>query len=178
MNALAMPGEPTDSELVDRLRNGELSAIEPIYHRHAAGLLMLARHLTGSRADAEDIVQDVFVGLRTAVRSYGEAGSFNQWLRKVTVRMALTRMRAVRSRHETDLPHDLPTRDADIAGQITIENAIARLPDPLRAVFVLREIEQYPHAEIARMLGISRGTSEVRLFRAIRILRDQLKDDR
>ena len=59
---------------------------------------------------------------------------------------------------------------------LILNEAIAALPDELRAVFVLREVEGYSHAEIGEMLGIRRGTSEVRLFRAIRLLRRSLGD--
>ena len=60
--------------------------------------------------------------------------------------------------------------------RLILNEAIAALPDELRAVFVLREIEGYSHAEIGEILGIRRGTSEVRLFRAIRMLRRALGD--
>ena len=56
-----------------------------------------------------------------------------------------------------------------------LEGALRAIPDKLRVVFVLREIEGYTHAEIAELLGIRRGTSEVRLHRAMRALRRQLE---
>jgi RNA polymerase sigma-70 factor (ECF subfamily) len=59
-----------------------------------------------------------------------------------------------------------------------LERALATLPDALRSVFVLKEVEGYSHSEIADLLGIRRGTSEVRLLRAIRRLRQELEDDR
>lgn len=57
-----------------------------------------------------------------------------------------------------------------------LERGIESLPETLRAVFVLKEIEGYSHAEIGELLGIRRGTSEVRYHRAIRQLRETLKE--
>ena len=59
-----------------------------------------------------------------------------------------------------------------------LERALTTLPGTLRSVFVLKEVEGYSHAEIAELLGIRRGTSEVRLLRAIRRLRQELEEDR
>ncbi len=121
-------------------------------------------------------MQDLFVGLPMAVRRYAERGSFGAWLRTVTVRLALDRVRRRTRRHEVAL---------DLAGEQTavsetpevrwdLEGAIAALPDDLRMVFVLREVEGFSHAEIGRLLGIRTGTSEVRLHRAMRALRRAL----
>ena len=59
-----------------------------------------------------------------------------------------------------------------------LERAIASLPDGLRAVFVLREVEGYSHAEIAALLEIRENTSQVRHHRAVRMLRSALGEDR
>jgi RNA polymerase sigma-70 factor (ECF subfamily) len=165
-----------DAALVERLSNGDLEALDALFHRYASALLNLARRVTGSSVDAEDVVQDLFVGLPMAVRRYAERGSFGAWLRTVTVRLALDRVRRRTRRHEVDL---------DLAGEQTavsetpevrwdIEGAIAALPDDLRMVFVLKEVEGFSHAEIGRLLGIRTGTSEVRLHRAMRALRRAL----
>jgi RNA polymerase sigma-70 factor (ECF subfamily) len=165
-----------DAALVQRLSTGDLGALDALFHRYASALLNLARRVTGSSVDAEDVVQDLFVGLPMAVRRYAERGSFGAWLRTVTVRLALDRVRRRTRRHEVDL---------DLAGEQTavsetpevrwdIEGAIAALPDDLRMVFVLKEVEGFSHAEIGRLLGIRTGTSEVRLHRAMRALRRAL----
>jgi len=161
--------------LVERLRAGDQGALEAIYHRHAGGLLGIARRLTGSRAEAEDVVQDVFVGLPLAVRRYREQGAFVGWLRTVTVRVALDRLRREARRRQVPLDPLLdrsrePGPEA-VGDRLELERAITGLPDALRTVFVLKEIAGYSHGEIGRILGIRTGTSEVRLCRAIRTLR-------
>lgn len=165
-----------DAALVERLSTGDLEALDALFHRHASALLNLARRVTGSAVDAEDVVQDLFVGLPMAVRRYAERGSFGAWLRTVTVRLALDRVRRRTRRHEVAL--DLADAQSAAPGtpevRWDLERAIAALPHDLRVVFVLREVEGFSHLEIGRLLGIRTGTSEVRLHRAMRALRRAL----
>lgn len=171
---------PDDAQLVDRLKGGDLSALDALYHRYADQLMALAYRLTGSADEAEDVIQDVFVGLPVALRRYVDRHAFYGWMRTVTTRVALTRMRQRGRRRE--VPMDGAEEAARVRTtnpqerRMILDEAIAALPDELRAVFVLREIEGYSHTEIGQMLGIRRGTSEVRLFRAIRQLRRSLGD--
>lgn len=177
MPAAPMPSND-DEMAVARLRRGDLDAIDVLFRRHAGDLLRLARSLCDSRADAEDVVQDVFVGLPAALRNYEPRGSFDRWLRGVTVRTALAHRRAIARRRETDLVEWRGVTKAEEGiGLAMIHEAVARLPLPLRDVFVLRVVEGHSHAEIGELLGIRPGTSEVRLFRAIRQLRSVLRED-
>src|SRR5262245_51203749 len=86
-----------------RLRQGEAGALEQAYRGHAAGLLALVYRLTGSTEDAEDVVQDLFVGLPEALNRYQEQGRFEAWLRRIAVRLALIRMRSRVRRREVAL---------------------------------------------------------------------------
>ncbi|OLB07381.1 MAG: hypothetical protein AUH06_05545 [Gemmatimonadetes bacterium 13_2_20CM_69_27] len=164
-----------DRALVEQLRGGDQTALAGLYHRHAGRLLGIAFRLTGSRSEAEDVVQDVFVGLPLAVRRYHEQGEFVGWLRTVTVRVALGHLRREGRRRQVPLnPLSEPSGGAGpeaLGERLELERAITTLPDALRTVFVLKEVAGYSHAEIGRMLGIRTGTSEVRLCRAIRTLR-------
>jgi RNA polymerase sigma-70 factor (ECF subfamily) len=171
---------PDDAQLVDRLKGGDLAALDALYHRYADQLMAVAYRLTGSADDAEDVVQDVFVGLPVALRRYVDRDAFQAWLRTVTTRVALNRIRSRGRRREVPIDGSEQIVSARTTSPperaVILNDAIAALPDELRTVFVLREIEGYTHAEIAEMLGIRRGTSEVRLFRAIRRLRRTLGD--
>ena len=155
------------------------SDLESIYRRHANALMALAFRLTGSSADAEDVLHDVFPGLPEALRRYEERGSLVSWLKRVTVRVALTRMRGESRRREDpldNLPEPSVEGDASRLGdREALASALAALPHTLRAVFVLREVEGYSHTEIAALLDITAGASAVRLSRAIRQLRLDLE---
>jgi len=160
------------------LGRGEQAALDACYRQHAPALLALAFRLTGSREDAEDIVHDVFVGLPEALRKYEERGQFTSWLKRIAARTALMHQRRAQNRRET--PRDVASvqsrlsadggadRDSDRA---RIAGALRMLTPALREVFMLKVIEGMPHADIGRLLGISTGTSEVRLTRAVAKLR-------
>ena len=166
-----------DAGLAARVRRGDIEALDPLYRRHAPLLLRLTHQITGSLADGEDVVQDVFVGLQRALKHYEERGTFREWLRGVAVRTALAHARQHARRREGTLdeysPPSSPARDP--VEEITLSDAILRLPTPLRTVFVLKVVAGYSHAEIGSLLDIRPNTSEVRLFRAIRQLRTHLQ---
>lgn len=175
--ALPDPTSLPDDTLARRIAGGDLDALGVLYDRHVAALFRTAWRITGSRPDAEDVVQDVFVGLPVALRRYAERGTLVAWLRVVTTRVALDHVRR-RSRHREvalDEAAVVAASARDPERVVALEQALAALPEPLRLVYVLHEIEGYAHAEIAALLGIRTGTSHVRLHRALRRLRAALR---
>jgi RNA polymerase sigma-70 factor (ECF subfamily) len=167
----------SDDDLASAVRDGEGAALAALYRRYAHELMAVAYRLLLSRADAEDVLHDVFVGLPEALRRYEPRGALAGWLKRVTVRVALTRLRRARARREValDVAPPVEGRSGEVNDTISLADAMAALPPALRAVVVLKEIEGYSHEEIAELLGISRGASEVRLHRAMRRLRARLE---
>jgi RNA polymerase sigma factor (sigma-70 family) len=174
--------EPSDGELAARLKHRDDEALRILYARFATPLLRLAFRFLESTDEAEDVVQDVFVGLPLALRHYEEHGAFAAWLKQVTVRTALMhRRRQARRRHVllgVPMLRRQVTAPEPVIERLTLETALATLPEALRDVFVLYHIEHFSHAEIAELLGIRRGTAEVRLHRATKRLRAYLERDR
>ena len=170
----------SDSELAVLVADTRSGGLDELYWRYANSLLRLAFNVLGSRDDAEDVVQDVFVGLPLALDRYEERGAFGGWLKHLTKRSELMHLRRrVNSRTDSldaDAPNTHQARADRVLERIDLERAIASLPEPLRIVFVLSRVEQLSHDEIAGVLGIRRGTSEVRLHRAIRRLRQLLEE--
>ena len=169
--------QPTDdAELVQRASAGSGDALATLYDRYAAGVHRLARSLLRSAAEAEDVVQDVFVGLPRALRSYAGRGPLEAWIQRMAARTALMRMRASRRRREDELAPDAAPRAAGDSpvDRVALERALAALPDALRVVFVLKVVEGYSHDEIAALVGITVEASKVRLFRARKSLQDLL----
>ena len=160
----------------ERLKGEDADVIADLYRRHASALMAVAYRLLMSRADAEDVVHDVFVGLPEALRRYEERGNMEAWLKRIAARVALGRLRA-RREVLLDAPPERPARSVDPASRLDVERALATLSPSLRAVLVLKEVEGFTHAEIAAMLGISVGASEVRLHRALRQLRQLLSEE-
>jgi RNA polymerase sigma-70 factor (ECF subfamily) len=179
---MTMPGEAlgrrsAESEWLLAARDGSLEAIGRLYELYGPALYSLAYRITGSRQDAEDVLQDVFVALPRALESYREQGQFAAWLKRIAARTALLRLRVLRQRRETDLDPATPMTYAQAdrpVEWIAMERALQRLAPALRAVFVLKEMEGYSHAEIADLLGIRVGASTTRLSRAWQQLRKEL----
>jgi len=161
---------------LDPTHTGAPSELEVIYRRYADAVYTLALRITGSREDAEDVLQDVFVALPGALQSYREEGRFESWLKRVAARIALMRLRSKNRKQEKPLEEALlnGASSTNALEQIALERALQRLPEPLRAVFVLREIEGFTHAEIAELLNISAANSATRLSRAWAALRKDI----
>ena len=166
--------DSTDAELAGATRAGDMQALAVLYRRYAQTLMAVAYRLLSSREDAEDVLHDVFVGLPEALRKYDERGRLEPWLKRVTARVALSRLRRQRPERDIDLELTATVQARAAEELITLDAAVAALPPSLRSVLVLKEIEGFSHAEIAGILGISKGASEVRLHRAVAALRGML----
>ena len=166
---------------LERLALGDQSALAELFVEHGDLVYRTALRLTLHRADAEDVTQEVFLRLAGAVAGFtGPAASFPGWIRRIAVRQALMHLRSGRRRREVSVDGVLGLL-APVASEIdrmTIDVAVARLSDDQRTVFLLKEVEGYAHAEIADLLGISVASSEVRLHRARRALRELLRGSR
>ena len=166
------PPTPSAETPTDTLRE--------LYVRFHVVVFRAAYGITGSRDDAEDVLQDVFVGLPEALKGFEGRGSLEGWIRRIAVRTALTPLRGRRRRAEVPLDlvsaGEYATPPNGAVDQVTLGAMVARLPQNLRSVFVLKDVEGYSHAEIGKLLGIRPATSEVRLHRARKRLRALLRD--
>ncbi len=125
------------------------------------------------------MLQDVFAGLPEALRTFEGRGSLEDWLKIVVTRRSLMVLRQRRRRREVSLDGSSAVQPVEraepVVDRVALQRALALLPDPLRAVFVLKEIEGYSHEEIGRLMGIGAHGSASKLHRARKILRDRLR---
>jgi RNA polymerase sigma-70 factor (ECF subfamily) len=167
----------TDAELLRRVQQGDVDALGDLFDIFGADLFTLARRMMGSTADAEDVVQDVFLGLPEALRKYEEQNQPRAWLLKVTARVALSRLRSRSRKREVGIEAAAAIADpADrpLLSEVSLERALEELPETLRQVFLLKNADGFSHEEIAAFLNISVSASQVRLHRAVRQLRRRL----
>lgn len=165
-----------DGELARRAARGDMMAFEALYRRHTGRVLAICLRLTGDRTRAEEAVQDVFVRVWERLESFRGESAFTSWLHRLTVNTVLHTMRGDRRRIARVAPADgeelvdaaVPPQRVD--EQIDLEDAIARLPENVRTVVVLHDIEGFTHEEIATMTGAAPGTIRSQLSRARRIL--------
>lgn len=166
-------------EIIAALGARDRSALAELYDLYSPLVYRIALGITLSPDDAEDVVQDVFLDLEHRLRAFGQSGSFEGWLRKVTVRTTLSRLRTLRRRSRLRLIHAEP-RPADAAAgaaaRVDVERLLDGLPPKLRAVVTLREPEQLTHREVADALGISESAAKVRYHRAMYALRRRARE--
>ena len=177
---MTSPGIPPSAgrsvDLIASIRAGDPEALASAYYTYAASLLALAHRLLGNRSDAQDLIQDFFVGLPEALAHYEERGQISAWLARALVRLALMRQRSTRRRRETNLVPAGPaptTGPSDPASEL--DRALGELADDERAIVVLKAIEGYSHDEIAELFGIRASASAVRYHRALKRLRAHLE---
>jgi RNA polymerase sigma-70 factor, ECF subfamily len=167
----------TDTELVGQARRGDEAALQALYRRYAPRVYAIVRRMAGDDALAEDWAQEAWIrAFRALPRFRGEA-AFSTWLHRVAVNSALQGRRS-RNRHEmreAPLTADHGAGRSDPAVlRVALERAMSRLPDGMRQVLVLHDIEGFTHEEIGEMLGIAAGTSKSQLFKARAKMREFL----
>lgn len=173
---LALPDRRAELALVERCRQGELGAFEELYRAHAGRLYAVALRLVGNPADAEDLLQEIFLAAHRKLDTFRGESALGTWLYRLATNLCLDhlRSRAGRSRQVTDsLDDEREMADAISArlaeGTVTkmdLERALARLPDGCRAAFVLHDVEGLEHREIAEILGVAEGTSKSQVHKA------------
>ncbi|CAH1000204.1 ECF RNA polymerase sigma factor SigE [Neolewinella maritima] len=174
----------TDSELFSALRQGQSSALDALFRRHYVDLCRVALRLLNDEAAAEDVVQVVFTKLWTRRDTLpAHIPAVGPYLRRSVRNRSLNYLRD-RSRLPLDdgeLP-DLPSDPSLQPGaaleaeelQRRLHQAIDRLPERCRLVFVMAKVEEMSHQEIAAGLNISVKTVENQMTRAYKFLRQWL----
>jgi len=171
----------TDRELVDAvLQHQDELAFAVLYRRHTPRLFMLvARLLARGDREAEDVVQEVWVGAFQNFGRFQWDSSFSTWLTGVGLNRVRDRIRRYGRSRETgvDTVPDIAMAPDPQDERIDLDRMIARLPDDLRMVLVLHDVEGMKHREIAEHLDIPEGTSKTHLSNARRRLRAMISEE-
>src|SRR2546430_2669178 len=170
-----------DAETADAAlaASGDGRAFERLYRTHVPRVHSLVRRMMGAE-HADDVAQDVFVRAWTKLATFRGEAAFGTWLYRLAVNVILARRTTLgteraRLDDSAEALDALPGRPARPELALDFEEAIGRLPDGAREVFVLHDVEGYKHEEIAAMLGIVPGTSKSQLHRARMALRRHLE---
>jgi RNA polymerase sigma-70 factor (ECF subfamily) len=174
--------------LVERCRRGDLAAFEELYRTHSGRLFSVACRMVGNTADAEDLLQEIFLTAHRKLEGFRGDSSLGTWLYRLATNHCLDflRSRATRAGQITDALDDDPTiADSGSKGlaertvtKMDLERALARLPEGCRAAFVLHDIEGLEHREVGDVLGIAEGTSKSQVHKARLRLRTLLRETR
>ena len=177
-------GSLTDREVVGRVRAGDQGLFEILMRRHNQRLFRVARGILGDDAEAEDVAQEAHVRAYRELASFRGDAQYSTWLTRIAVHEAMARAKKRRRLVAVEAPEPAElARPADEDPERRLENrelqaaigrAVDALPAPLRAVFVLREVEGLSTQETAGALGLSAENVRVRLHRAKSTLRESL----
>jgi RNA polymerase sigma-70 factor (ECF subfamily) len=169
------------AQLVREGAKGDEKALENIYHCFKTPLFGLICRYTCDVASAEDLLQDVFVTAFTHLADVNDATKLRGWLFRIAVNTSLghLRSRKAEKRHvnlnEIDnVATHFSGEESSIILRGPLEDAIQALPERLRSVFLLHDVEGFKHEEIADILGCAVGTSKSHLFKARLRIRDRL----
>lgn len=143
--------------------------------QYAPAVYRLAYARTGSRSDAEDIMQEVFLRLIQAKPTFPSQAHAKAWLFRVTSNCSNDLFRLPWRRREEPLEEETAISEVPEEGSMT--EAVLSLPARYRIPIHLFYYEGYSVAEIAKIVGKSEGTVKTRLFRARKLLRDKLKEE-
>jgi len=171
----SLPNSPNDAELLEGCRRGNLRAFERLYELHGSRMKSLAFHLLGSRADAEDTVQEAFLKVFRAIRAFEGQSSLSTWIYRILINCCYDVMRTEQKRAETPTRRETGS-ESKIPLKIALERALERLNERQRIVFLMFEVEGLRHSEIAGILEVPEGTSRSWLFEAKRELKRTLME--
>ncbi len=185
----AMRDETSDEALAERVRaTGDVAAFAVLVTRYRARVVALARRMLAATGpdEAEDIAQEAFVAAYDKRATFRRGEPFRPWLYRIAVNRCLDRLRAsarqpalldIASVSEPALNGGDPL-DALLTeeGEQRLSEAVAALPPKLRAVFLLRHLDDLSYEEIAVAAGVPLGTVKTHLFRARALLRTALSE--
>jgi RNA polymerase sigma-70 factor (ECF subfamily) len=174
-----------EAEYIRRAQRGDGEAVRELYRRYAPRVYAVVRRLAGDDALAEDWAQEAWVrAIRALPRFRGDA-RFSTWIHRIAVNSALhgRRWRDRRVKNEVAMPLTLPPpirvqpQAEQTVLRMSLERALQTLPDGMRQVLVLHDVEGYTHEEIANLLGVTAGTSKSQLFKARARMRRALENE-
>jgi len=174
----------TLSFLIKRSQGGDEGAMEKIYEHYKRPLFNLAYRYTFDRLAAEDLLQDIFIKIFSHLGEVDRDETFVAWMYRIALNTCYSYLRSRRSRDGHSIPLSeiegkkeeavYDGHEESLAGPL--DEAVRTLPEKLRAVFMLHDVQGHTHEEIGRMLGFTVGTSKSQLFKARMRIREYLKE--
>lgn len=158
-----------------------MAAQSEIYQLYADVLFGICLKYSKNYQDAEDTLQDSFLTIFDKIKQYNNKGSFEGWLKRITINTALQKYRKnapleiVKEIEDTEEIVEIDFEQDEIEVGFLLD-LIQQLPDRYRLVFNLYVLDNYSHKEISKLLNISEGTSKSNLARARQILKKQLEN--
>jgi len=172
----------SDTEIIGGCARHDRRSQQELYNRYSRFLLGICLRYAADRAEAEDILQEVFLKIYFNITDFSGIGSFTGWLRKVAINTAITHYhRNLKHRYHEDIDEYISVEtgtasfEEDYFTSDELYKALNELPAGYRMVFNMYAVEGYKHKEIAKMLNIDINTSKSQYSRAKASIRGKLK---
>jgi RNA polymerase sigma-70 factor (ECF subfamily) len=168
-------------ELIYNCKKGERHAQAELYRRYSGILFGMCLKYSKNKTEAEDNLHDSFMTIFSKIDQYSFQGSFEGWIKRITVNTVLQKYR--KEQHLNVVSENIgdeaevDTEGTDISLS-TLLGYIQELPNKYRLTFNLYVLDGYSHKEISEMLGTSTGTSKSNLARAKMILREKIEKEK
>ncbi|TDN84349.1 RNA polymerase sigma-70 factor (ECF subfamily) [Salegentibacter sp. 24] len=167
-----------ETQLIKRAAKKDRKAQRELYEVHCGKMLSVCRQYIKDMQHAEEVMLNGFLKVFTHLEDFESKGSFEGWIRKIMIRESISFLRSQKKivfSDEEIASYDF-SAEMDTELNVThIQNLIDKLPEGYRMVFVMYAVEGYKHAEIAKMLKITEGTSKSQLSKARKMLQQQLE---
>lgn len=168
----------SEAQIIRKACAGDGSAIRLLYERYAPRVFAVVRRIAGDDDLAQDYAQEAWIRAIRALPTFRGDARFSTWLHRIAVNAALQALRKsqTRTKREAPMPQTVPVGPApgDALLEQRLEAALDRLPDGMRQVLILHDVEGYTHEEIGDVLGVTSGTSKSQLFKARARMREFL----
>ena len=180
-----MDATAPDGELLAAAQSGDRDALDALLRRHLDIVHAVCSRIAGNPADAADATQEALIAIVRGLPNFDGRASPRTWMYRVATNACLDelrrrgrRPRAGLDEHDLDRPDDAPLLDTTVADRLSIEDALARVPEDFRVAVVLRDVEGMDYAQIAQVLDVPLGTVRSRIARGRQALADQLRGNR
>ena len=182
-----------EATLVEQAKAGDRAALSELVNKYSERIYNLALHILRNKEDAEDILQETFLNVIEKLHKFDGRSSFFTWIYRIAINASLMRLRkkkivfqklsddsdfqeSIESRVFIDWSQDPSITVYDKEVKIQIDEAVNKLSDIYRSVFVLRDIEGLSIKETSTILNITEENVKIRLRRARQFLREYLSD--
>lgn len=184
----------SDYDLVQGLvNNGDEACFQELFNRHSPRVYRVAYRIMNNQADAEEVVQEVFIKVLTKVNEFKFQCKFTSWIHRVAANIALMRLRSLKRKPVTHL-NDLSSSDLNalVANRsdstnidymtcqheirAILQNAVEALPLPYREIFFIRDIDGLSNKEASELLDLPETSVKNRILRARYLMKEKVQE--
>lgn len=183
-----LPKQITDTEIIQKVINGDTNAFEAIIRKYDSLLYKIARGYRFNHEDSQDLMQDAYINIYKNLRKFESRSSFKTWITRIILNLSYQKRHKPSHGNEEIEINNIPEKSIGLEAfsktveKITenkelgkiLENAVHEIPENYRMVFILREVNGLSIAETAEILSLTESNVKVRLSRAKAMLKNEI----